>query len=292
MRVSDGMLNSVGFIAEVLSEDGDPASVDPIGTGVFVRIPSKRVPSLYFRYFVTARHVVDGLHGRKSRIVINTKDGGVTELAVPRFPIAPHQEIIWVRHSDASVDLAATPFMTTPQYDIVDIPESIFVTPDRINQLGCGIGDETYTIGLFTPALGVKRNQPILRIGNIAMMPGDPVQVEGKMSDVYLIEARSIGGISGSPVFVHRTTQSGTTFHQKSFFLGVTHGHWDVRESDLNSPAVVHDRQRGVNLGIAVVVPAHKILELFDHPDLAVPRQLLEDRHLSSIPRQPDANAG
>jgi hypothetical protein len=102
--------------------------------------------------------------------------------------------------------------------------------------------------------------------------------------DVYLIEARSIGGISGSPVFVRgtlnipgRDSSSGKpqTIHGISgdyYLLGLIHGHWDIRESELNEPSFIHDRQRGVNLGIGVVVPANKILEIIDHPQLVAAR--------------------
>ena len=44
---------------------------------------------------------------------------------------------------------------------------------------------------------------PILRMGNLAAYPQERVQVEGVEMDAYLIEARSIGGLSGSPVFYH-----------------------------------------------------------------------------------------
>jgi hypothetical protein len=39
------------------------------------------------------------------------------------------------------------------------------------------------------------------------------------------------------------------------------HGHWDIKESEINNPRIAQDRQRGVNLGIGIVVPAYKIHE-------------------------------
>ena len=50
--------------------------------------------------------------------------------------------------------------------------------------------------------------------------------------------------------------------------MGLIHGHWDIKESDMNKPDYPHDSTRGVNMGIAVVVPAKKILEVFAHPEL------------------------
>jgi hypothetical protein len=55
---------------------------------------------------------------------------------------------------------------------------------------------------------GRKRNIPIVRTGNISMIPSEKVpgiqirRGESVESEVYLIEARSVGGLSGSPVFI------------------------------------------------------------------------------------------
>ena len=57
---------------------------------------------------------------------------------------------------------------------------------------------------------GRDRNFPIVRTGHIAMMPDEKIPKvkigdwEGN-ADAYLIESRSIGGWSGSPVFVRGT---------------------------------------------------------------------------------------
>ncbi len=43
--------------------------------------------------------------------------------------------------------------------------------------------------------------------------------------------------------------------------LGVMQGHWDVKESEINSPTIRHDKKHGVNYGICIVTPASKIYE-------------------------------
>lgn len=73
------------------------------------------------------------------------------------------------------------------------------------NQIGPG--DELFLPGLFSPHKEESRNIPIIRTGTIAAMNEEPVPVElpGKIKvlmDAYLAECRSIGGLSGSPVFV------------------------------------------------------------------------------------------
>lgn len=217
--------------------------------------------------------------------LVNTKGGGITALnASGQFFSHP---------TDDTVDAVAIPFEMESTFDILSITEKLFLTPERMIKHAIGIGDDVFLPGLFTHAAGKKRNMPIVRHGNIAMLPEDQIQVEGKFRDVYLIEARSLPGISGSPVFVRKTIsvegfhEDGTSsqIHGLSgelFFLGLMHGHWDVKESKLNSYEFSHDRQRGVNSGIAVVVPAHKILEIINQPVLQFRRSLAENKFRES----------
>jgi hypothetical protein len=56
----------------------------------------------------------------------------------------------------------------------------------------------------------VALQEPILRAVRLAMFPTDQVQVDlqngkSEFMDVYLVEARSIKGLSGSPVFVRES---------------------------------------------------------------------------------------
>jgi hypothetical protein len=104
------------------------------------------------------------------------------------------------------------------------------------------------------------------------MLDGDPVKTKnGSYLEAYLIEARSIGGLSGSPAFVHlpavRTVDGKTDlFGRKPFFqiylLGLMHGHFDVET--LNLDVVLDDAQdasSGVHSGIGVVIPVDKIID-------------------------------
>ena len=103
-----------------------------------------------------------------------------------------------------------------------------------------------------------------------------------------LVEVRSIGGLSGSPVFVRETIQIKGVLTQdgkpavmgglgRTLFLGLMYGHWDIRESELNSAQISHDAKRGVNLGIGIVVPANKILETINRPELRDMRNRMDE---------------
>jgi len=66
-----------------------------------------------------------------------------------------------------------------------------------------GVGDEVVTVGLYTSHYGVDKNIPVVRVGNIAALPDEPVLTSSGYVRAYLIETRSIAGLSGSPVFAN-----------------------------------------------------------------------------------------
>jgi hypothetical protein len=60
-----------------------------------------------------------------------------------------------------------------------------------------------------------KRTPPTARFGNIAQMPNEPVIIKRFEQDCFLVEARSIGGFSGSPVFWHVLPFAGGAYRPK-----------------------------------------------------------------------------
>ena len=287
MRVPDLMLKCVGFVAEYVDSPAEAVgAIDPEGTGFFVNIPSTANADHQYFVFVTAKHVAVSLKTRQTVVTVNQKGGGIT--------ILEKTDDKWYLHPDESVDEAVMAFTPTPDLDIKSIPINMFLDGALIEERQIGIGDEVYMPGLFTYVATERKNIPILRHGNVAMIPDDPIQVDAGFAEVYLIEARSIGGMSGSPVFVRNTmslkNKSGQTLHGvsgESSFLGLIHGHWDIRESEMNKPHYVHDPKRGVNLGIAVVVPASKILEVINHPGLVEMRAQADAKLKPATSKEP-----
>jgi hypothetical protein len=200
----------------------------------------------------------------------------------------------WTHPSDETADVAVLPFDMTPDLDIVSVRTTDFLTREAIIEKNIGIGDEVFVTGLFTfvPSAyaGVRRNMPIIRHGNIAMLPDEAIQTDYGYAEVYLIEARSIGGMSGSPVFARQTIAVKVKIADGSevwmhgvggmHLLGLTHGHWDIKESEMNEPHSTHDRRRGVNMGVGIVVPASKIIETIDRPELIELRKEYEQEVL------------
>jgi hypothetical protein len=281
VRVPDDVLKCVGFIGEMQHHDSSGASGELRATGFFVAIPceSPELKDMRTCYLVTARHVATELEGREAYFLVNAKGGGVVGIS---GIVGEH----WFLHpSDSSADVAAIQILMDSQADMNAIALEHFGLPERLERLHIGIGDETIISGLFTAVPGTTRNIPIVRHGNIAMMPGEQIQTDLGFADVFLVEARSIGGLSGSPVFVRHTLgvnvrREGDGSDDLLFangpgitLLGLMHGHWDIRESEMNKPSIIHDRQHGVNLGIGIVVPAIKIYETLYAPNLIAMRK-------------------
>jgi len=128
------------------------------------------------------------------------------------------------------------------------------------------------------------------------MIPDEQIQTDLGFSDLYLVEGRSIGGLSGSPVFVRRTETFKLELQGRLTevncpgpykLLGLMQGHWDIKESEINKPLIQHDRKHGVNLGIAIVTPAMKISEILNQPAMTKYREASEEdlgRHRGSVP--------
>src|SRR5258708_16347354 len=203
------------------------------------------------------------------------------------------------------VDVAVAAFNLTPDAHLHCVETTIFLTDTHIKEGKIGPGDEVVIVGLFTKLEGQSKNIPLVRVGNLAMLPDKGELLPVKIGDsfrnleIYLIEARSIGGLSGSPVFVRETlefsanvkdahgTPVNRLFHVPGAFylLGLACRHWEIDKQNRNQVIFPSTNPRtnpdAVNLGIAIIVPAKKIHEVIDHPDFVDQRQ----RFISELTR-------
>ena len=276
MRVPEEVRQCVAYIGlEAKGPGGEPA-LEPLGTGFFVEVKSETTTDRVYVYLVTAAHVVEDVKADQWSIRLNNKEGG-SLLLRPAVGEAAAYVKWWFHPTDKSVDVAVMPMV--PPEELVDYRRlsaaEMFVTEEIIRSNSIGAGDEVFMTGLFTKLAGSKRNQPIVRTGNIAMMPDEPVPTSRGMLEAYLIEARSIGGLSGSPAFVRTTVQMGLGM---TYLLGLMHGHWDIPPGAVNDLAEDRDGGGSVNMGIAVVVPARKILEVLNQPGLVELRRQRDEQ--------------
>jgi hypothetical protein len=285
MRVPDEIRKSVLFIGIA----DDPDNPQWRAKGYFLAVPdsivnvTSELPAsrfmvthhFPFRFLATARHVAEKLEGEEFLLRVNKKGGGVAI-------IRGHADTKWWYHpTDKNhVDAAITMFAPDlfGEFDIFTVHINIFADDDRIREFNIGPGDEVFMPGLFTKITNTSQNVPIVRLGNLAMMPGERIPFANGMVDAYLVESRSIGGLSGSPVFVRETVQVrgvppniafNTNRHMlpkdlqvvmsglgRIYFLGSMIGHWEAATGLLVS------EREAVNMGISPIVPAQKIKEI------------------------------
>jgi hypothetical protein len=235
----------------------------PNGTAFFVAAKGTETeaPSLYV---VTAAHVVFGSGGRSApgRMWVRANYGAASEEVL----IEAGE---WRKHPTADVAVAEWTDPQGRESTRVDLEE--LANKEIIDYYSMGLGHDLYMVGLFQRHTGSKTNEVMCRRGSIAMMPSEPVTIDrhGNTADVYLMEVRSIGGFSGSPVFVHvpEYTVSGpnrpANVNSSDFYLlGLASGHWDIpmlrKDSGKHQPP---PKERNIATGISTVVPAAKILE-------------------------------
>jgi hypothetical protein len=245
------------------------------GTGFLVARAIENT-SRAFYYIVTAAHVIQGISSKENfdgniLFRVNFKDGNAYTVESPVENWRFHPE-------ESEVDVAVLPNIgaLVDKADIRALPIGMFLDEKIRIDNDLGLGDEVFLTGLFHNHHGRKRNIPIVRAGNIAAMPEEKVKTEMGYIDAYLVEARSIGGISGAPVFLYQgmdrkyakgSILTGTGIRTSTFyFLGLMHGHYNV---DLLSQDAVDMDVRAkevVNMGIAIVVPSEKVLEVINQP--------------------------
>lgn len=252
MRIEDQFIKCVCFVGYQLADK----SFRMAGSAFLL---SKSAEDAYL---ITARHVIDGIRNLgldKVWLRVNIKDGSSQWIDSEANDWFTHPE-------DQSIDAAILHFKFSPTFDHLMLA-GWGISDEKLKEKGVGIGDAVFITGLFRHHHGALRNIPIARHGNIACMNEEKVTTKFGKLDAYLIEVRSIGGLSGSPVFLNlgpAKTEDGRNYNE-IHLLGLIHGHFDLREDSLDT--MVEDqisapRTVNVNTGIAVVVPYENISAL------------------------------
>jgi hypothetical protein len=285
MQISEGIRKSVGYLWYDSATGPKWA-----GTAFLLGYPwaGLELPNAHI-YVVTAHHLLAKIQmdATNDRVYVrlNAKAGGTINMIL--------EQRHWHRHpTDTTVDVAAA-HCSIPDVlvDYDSIPYNIMSTAQSVHTLGITLGDEVFLPGLFAQHIGVGANIPVIRVGNIAALREEPVHTTSPYGtmDAYLIDTRSTGGLSGSPVFVHlgwtRWTQGGihlATSPTPFTLLGLVHGH-----------CVDHDESgAGSNAGIAIVVPSEKILEVLEQDELREKRDEYEEAYAKRVAASPISSLG
>jgi hypothetical protein len=313
MRIPRDVVKSVCFLC-VKAPDGSGQLYDHfIGTAFFVRYRHEVAPFSLYTYLVTAKHVLrQAKDGGFNEIFVrlNTHEGTSQTLPVPDE---------WVHHENKGVDLAVLPFAPdSKSFDLDPLLTTEFsyvLDKEQVGWFDIGIGDDLFVTGLFIYQSGDKRNIPIMRSGIISAMPEEPLTDEsGETYYAYLAEVRSIGGLSGSPVFVLRWPKGSFRISKKelkgdpaelarflnesldnepqTYLLGVIRGHWDLeRQGEDSVPREIEASEIDkLNTGIALITPAWEILDILKGKVLTKQRKKAEkERRKENLPTQDSA---
>jgi len=202
-----------------------------------------------FEYLVTAKHVIiaakkESIDG-KIYVEMNTNQGISKRIELNNW----YPQNDWEDY-DSSVDIQISPFpeIDKEQLDYIAFPDHAFYRTDESSIKSSspdeypshyGVGSEVFVTGLYYFRTGRKRIQPIIRSGIISMMADEKMSsgTYGDM-DAYLVEVVSLGGLSGSPVFVRKSGYRSGPMSFKFFLLGSIHAHWDeeVEKEASNEP--------------------------------------------------------
>jgi hypothetical protein len=191
-RVDDTLLDSVVYIYP--SEEDAQKGAAGGGTGFLVGYPVAQRNDLVHVYLVTNSHVAT--HTRTVAVRINLHSGGTKVIT-----LGPPQ---WFHHPDND-DVAVAPISLDATYRFGLVPVEMFATKENVEAGDFGAGDECFCIGRHINLDGKLANTPAARFGNVAIMRPDPVHQGSRrphLQESIAVEARSLGGFSGAPVFV------------------------------------------------------------------------------------------
>lgn len=284
MRIPDEFLKCVSFLGVET-----PQGFEAMGTAFIVTVESEAMPQRFYPYLVTAKHCLVNAAGRPLILRMNTKAGGSHLVRI-------NSDSGWMFSEDPSADVVTIPiFPSADVFEISHINSGMFVTPQTTIEHGIGIGDDIYMVGLFSKRKGAQRNLPIVRTGIIAAMPSEPLTDTrtGLSYNAYIAEVRSIGGLSGSPVFVMLNPgrvgpDNKVNFSRKGFLLGLVRGHWDY---DNNQTLINNDTDGKINMGMAAITPIEELMKILNHPDTVQTRRR-QDREFAQTTEITEDSAG
>jgi len=248
-----------------------PVGFHTAGVAYFVSVPATLVPGKVHVYLVTAGHAV---RDRESVVARLNAPGGGT-----RVDLLPQADR-WLRLVEPDlgehhVDLAATRWNpeVSAEAGYTSTPLTALFDERLVGNeadVGIGIGDEVAAVALLDVHYAQAQNAPFVRTGNVAMIPREPMLVrfenrrELRMR-LYLIELRSGGGVTGSPVFACPRGPHGAAAQPISL-LGTLIGRWYGDDSE--------------QTGLVKVLPAQLLKDLLFQESEVGSRREAEQRHL------------
>jgi len=271
------------------------------GCGVLVGVPAENWPNAVHLYGVTNAHVVHqgGVVARATRMSGQTWvfDQSPTDWTVHRDGddlAACLLHTVPSKAGEAGLSMAQTFYWIAVDSLVKSDDLGWFMSTGRPYPWSLGpirAGEEVFSISRFIGFDGVERNEPTVRFGNLAAQHtvSIPQPETAYNQESLLIEARSLNGSSGAPVFLHRTmiAPPGTKlqFTELPAFdpllLGLGWGHIKHPEDEASEFEVEREKPGRptpgrYNSGMMAVVPSWKLTELLMDEDVVAVRRAAE----------------
>jgi hypothetical protein len=257
-RIRDQFLNSVLYLYS--SEEDARRGTKRGGTGFLYGIPNLSRSDSYWVFVVTCRHLIEKefLYLR-----INTIDSG--------YKIFETKETDWFPDPTEDLAIYLLPFDSDLNVSyIIDGKDT--VDQDLISRINIGPGDDVYIVGRFIQHDGIQQNTPVVRFGNLAMLPSEPVyNDEIKLETLcYLVDVRLREGFSGSPVFVqcfNRFSREGSESSgpwNVEKLLGICWGGFKTKQDVRigNGDTTIPGYAVPIHEAMACVIPSERISKL------------------------------
>lgn len=265
VQLAHDLSSTVIFLFE---EEGD----DPIGTAFIVSYPIPGESGSYVPLVVTAKHVVGDHEVVKGRF---TQKSGISPAFI-RYPLGTLRRAgdVW-EHPEEGVDIVVFRIPEFEKLEYRAIPIGAIASREIYQGEDINATDRIVFPCMLTNFMGTTRNYPVIRDGCIALIPDEPVPVKIEygakciLSDqeVILIDATSIQGASGSPIFLWPGPRlKHGAFDVKggtAWLLGVMHGFYLAEPREVvGRRASWIDVEFEENTGIAIVFPSWRLLEI------------------------------
>ena len=301
MLINDNFLKTVAFLTVERQDNISGEMVKkPCATAFFVGVPiNNEVTRIYA---VTARHVIENIHSNiPIHIRVNNLDGSID--------YSETNKTGWII-SDKT-DVAVITFKKKESHNLRDIPFNMLADDGVIKAEKTGIGDEIFFVGLFSEHYGQEHNLPVVRFGNISLMPSEKISVKVSADSIiqvygYLVEAMSWPGHSGSPVFIYYPFDREPGISKIASFpangilknadplsgteqfklLGLVCAHYPI-EQEVKMSDTIPEEQKGridEQAGMAVVIPAQGIIDTLNQPDLVEGRKQTREKYEQNRP--------
>lgn len=251
----------------------------PIGTGFIIGYPFQDKKGSIIPLVVTAKHVL-GDH-KKVLARFSTQEGSSTAFVQYDIDTMKKDNDYWEYPGDDGVDIVVFRSLHFEGTKYQPFPIDLIATKKTFEENAIRQTDRVIFPSLLINFMGSAQNYPVIRDGSIALIPREKVPMEYKVGsreivtkqEVILVDATSIPGASGSPIFLWPGPRlKGNTYEMggtKPYLLGIMHGFYpafprevlEVQTSDTK-------KMYSENSGVAIIFPSWKLRDVLESKTL------------------------